>query len=273
VNNVRAAAFDPVAFEWRRLPDPPLANAANAMNRAVYVDGAVIVVGVATEGPDAAGIPQAPSQVARFDFATSQWSVGSTPPVEFRSFFEAVAAGDEVIVVGGRPSVKEQCGAVVLAYHPSSDSWRELDAGPAATCYLDPVVAWTGSELFVGGGTSCAPLGARASAADLLDPSTGRWRSVAEAPVPFRGSHRYGDLWTGSSVATINSDGTPLFFDPIRNKWHVGVRSVNGGLSFDSAPFVWAGGSIVVWSGDRGEDYGCCNPIRGGEAYVPPPGW
>jgi hypothetical protein len=267
-NKVRAAAFDPVAFEWRRLPDPPLTNAANAMNRAFFVDGSVVVVGVADEGGG-----HAPNQVARLDLTASQWSVGAASPVEFSAFFDAVSTGDEVVVVGERPNSKDACGSVVLAYRPSTDSWREIDAGPTRE-RARGVVVWTGAEVFVGGGgRACPPSEGSSAKADLLDVATGTWRAAPDAPFGFDASWRYGDVWTGTSVATINRDGTPLFFDPARNAWHVGVPSVHGGLSFDSVPIVWAGGSIVVWSGDRGDDVGCCNPIRGGEAYVPPPGW
>jgi len=267
INGVRAAAFDPAAFTWRELPAPPLANAANAMNRAFFVDGAVIVIGVASESDGVA-----PSQVARLDLATAQWTVGANPPLQFGSFFQATAAGDEIVVVGQRPNMKDACGSIILAYRPSANTWREIAAGPAAD-RLGPMVVWTGSELFVGGGRVCPQFAVPSTTADLLNLATGQWRRAPDAPIGFESSMRYADLWTGTAVATINSDGTPLLFDPATNQWHVGIPSVNGGLSSESTPLAWAGGSIVVWSGDRGESKGCCNPITGGEAYTPPPGF
>ena len=267
-NDVRAAAFDPATFEWRRLPNPPLANAANAMNRGFFLDGAVIVIGVANEGDG-----RAPTQVARLNLSTSQWTSLANPPLEFSSFFSAAAAGDEILVVARRPNQKKEgCGSVVLSYRPSTDVWREFPAGPAAA-RTSPVVAWTGAELFVGGGRVCSQLDQPSASADLLDPATGQWRPAPVAPMPFESSHRYGDVWTGKSVATVDLSGTPVLFDPAANAWHVGVPSANGGLSIDATPFVWVHGSIVVWSGDRGDNRGCCEPIEGGEAYIPPPGW
>jgi hypothetical protein len=268
---VRAAAFDPVTFEWRRLPDPPLAQAANAMNRAFVVDGAVIVIGVATEGPDTKGVQRARSQGARLDLASSMWTSIAASPREFGSFFGGTAAGEEIIVVGTPVNGGKECGSIVLAYRPATDTWREIPAGPVAT-RMDSAVVWTGVELFVGGGVGCAPLGERLATGALLDPATNAWRAAPDAPMPFIGSHRYGELWTGTSVATMGRDGTPVLFDPARNEWHLGVPSVNGDVSSDT-PFVWVHGSIVVWSGDRGENRGCCRPIEGGEAYIPPPGW
>ena len=266
VGPVRAAAFDPVAFTWHALPDAPLANAANAMNRAFFIDGAVIVVGVATEGEGLA-----PSQVARFDFATSQWTSGAKPTQSFASFFAATIAGDEIIVVADRPAVVKNCGSIVLAYRPASDSWRELPAGPA-TDRAQPVVAWTGSELFVGGGILCSNTRETSPSADLLDLATGTWRRAPDAPIALEGSSRYDEVWTGHAVATIDRNGTPLLFNPLTNNWHVGAPSRSEG-KFDDTPFVWVDGSILIWSGGAIDGSMCCHPVDGGVAYTPPPGF
>jgi hypothetical protein len=265
-DRVRAAAFDPVAFTWRALPNPPLANAANAMNRVFFIDGAVIVVGVASESDG-----MAPTQVARLDLATSQWMTAENPPFEFSSFFAAASTGDEIIVVAQRASMKARCGSIALAYRPSSNSWRELAAGPASE-RVSPVVAWTGSELFVGGGRMCASTNETSLTADLLDPATGVWRRAPDAPVGFEGSGRYEEVWTGRSVANVERDGTPVLFNPVTNSWHVGAASRSEGR-FDDTPFVWVDGSILIWSGGAIDGPMCCHPVDGGVAYTPPPGF
>ena len=266
VDSVRAAAFDPVAFTWRALPNPPLANAANAMNRAFYVDGAVVVVGVASE-QDGVAL----SQVARLDLATSNWTVGQNPAQSFASFFSATVAGDEVVIVGQRTNTKANCGSIVLAYRPAANAWRELPAGPAAD-RQHPVVAWTGSELFVGGGHQCSSYGEPLATADLLDPATGVWRHAPDAPIGFDSSGRYDEVWTGHSVATINGDGTPVLFNPSTNAWYVGGAS-RGDVTFDDTPFVWVADSIMIWSGGAVNGPKCCEPVAGGVAFTPPPGF
>jgi hypothetical protein len=149
-DDVKAAAFDPVELEWRNLPDPPLTNAANAMNRVLFVGGTVVVVGVSEEGEG--GVR---NQVALLDPAGDQWQIGENPPMSFGAFFDAVATDEEVLVVAGRGRGGQTCGeTVVLAYRPAANAWRELPAGPAAQ-RVDPAVAWTGSELLVGGGPIC----------------------------------------------------------------------------------------------------------------------
>jgi hypothetical protein len=267
VDEVRAAAFDPVAFTWRELPDPPLANAANAMNRAFFVDGAVIVIGVATEGDG-----KAPSQVARLDLATSKWTPLANPPVEFSSFFEAASTGEEIIVVGHRPNMKDEgCGSMLLAYRPSANTWREIPAGPAAD-RLSLIVVWTGTELFVGGGRMCDDAREPSRSADLLDPVTGVWRHASEAPIGFEDSGRYEDIWTGRSVATVNQHGAPVLFNPATNAWHVGATS-RAESSIGDTPFVWVGDSIMIWSGGVTNGPTCCEVVEGGVAYTPPPGF
>ena len=264
IGPVRAAAFDPITFTWRALPDPPLANAANAMNRAFFMDDAVIVVGVASEGDG-----HAPSQVARLDLATSVWSIEPSAPVEFSSFFSAVSTNDEIIVVAQRPNRKDACGSIVLAFRPSSHSWREIASGPTADRVM-PVVVWTGSELFVGGGMNCGNH-QPSVAGDLLDPTTGAWRRATDAPMGFEAAGRYGDLWTGNSVATITGNGTPLLYNPVADAWHAGSPPYRD-TQFGEQPSAWVVDSIVLFGVAVSDGPKCCD-FLGGVSYRPPPGW
>lgn len=265
IDGARAAAFDPASFSWRALPDPPLHNAANAMNRVLLVGDTVVVVGVADEQDG-----RAPTQVARFDAATSTWSTGATPPVEFTSFFDAVSTGSEVIVVAGRASNGDKsCGSVVLAYNPASDTWRELPWGDSEQL-TSPVVVWTGAELFVGGGRVCGTSGEPSRRARLLEPAAGTWRAAPDAPLPIAGNDRYEEIWTGAAVLTLTGDQTPVLFNPASGQWHVGTRSTIDARRTET-PWVWDGAELLVWSGGGAVGSGCCDPIDRGEAYVPPP--
>jgi hypothetical protein len=248
------------------LPDPPLANAANAMNRAFFIDGAVVVIGVASEGDG-----HAEGHVARLDLATSTWSPEPSAPLEFSSFFAAASTDEEIIVVAQRPNHKDACGSIVLAFRPSSHSWREIAAGPAAERVM-PIVAWTGSELFVGGGRRCGSF-ELSHTADLLDPVAGTWRRTADAPIGFESSGRYGDLWTGNAVATVTGAVIPLLYNPTADAWHVGDRPW-ADATLGETPRSWMGGSIVLWSGGMDDDATCCGDLlEDGVAYRPPPGW
>jgi hypothetical protein len=190
--------------------------------------------------------------------------------MEYSSFFSAAGTDDEVIVVARRPNHKDACGSIVLAFRPSSHSWREVPAGPAGDRVM-PVVAWTGSELFVGGGRKCGNY-EQSATADLLDPVTGTWRRVADAPIGFESAGRYGDLWTGRAVATITGTATPLLFDPQADTWHMGDAPWDD-VTLGETPYVWVGNSIVVWSGGVTDGPKCCNLLHGGISYMPPPGW
>jgi hypothetical protein len=263
--HVKAAAFDPVLFRWSALPDPPLTNAANAMSRALYVDGVVVVIAVATEGDGHSRM-----EVAHLDPDARTWSIAESPPKSFSSFFDAVEAGDEALVVARREMGGKSCGSsLVLAYRPRDQRWRELPSDPIAGLG-SPAVVWTGHELFVGGGPSCPGGGALVSSASLLDPASGAWRPAADAPIPFEGNYRYGEVWTGSSVLTINRDGTPVAYSPSSDTWHVGPRHPLDRTHHDEAPWAWLDGRAFIFSGGLGNDQGgCCDVIDGGYAYRP----
>jgi hypothetical protein len=88
----------------------------------------------------------------------------------------------------------------------------------------------------------------------------------------FTGFGRYDEAWTGHSVATLNPDGSPMLFNPATNTWHLGAVPRDGS-TMDETPFVWVGDSIMIWSGGLVDGPSCCNPIDGGLAYAPPPGF
>lgn len=166
---------------------------------------------------------------------------------ELASSVDLVAVGDEVFVIG-RASPPAGCGELrVLVYTPSSNTWREIPAGPAARL-ADPVAVWTGSELFVGGGGGSCAGGAAAEgfedSAYLLDPATGAWRAAATAPEGFSSSYRYPDIWTGEAVATISPTGRPLLYDPSTDDWDVGP-------SIDPAQPIAPNQTPVVLVGDH----------------------
>ncbi|HQY15183.1 MAG TPA: hypothetical protein PK020_08440 [Ilumatobacteraceae bacterium] len=267
--NVKSAALNPGTFTWRTLSDPPVDNAANGSSQAVFVDGTVLLFSVFEDGA------AAQNQVARLNLQSGYWTVVPSPPVSLRSGVGVVAAGSEAIVVGQSNSAYGCNVLHVLAYSPSANSWRELSAGPVAT-RADTVTAWTGSELFIGGGESCdngVATGDLLNQASLLDPSTGAWRSASPAPVGFYSSYRYPDIWTGTSVATIAPDGSPLLYNPTTDTWHLGPK-INGTQPIlpNQTPIVDVNGTVVV-SGGLISQAGQTQHFRGTYAYTIPDGF
>jgi Kelch motif len=260
--HVKAAAYQPGANTWRKLSDPPLKNSANMMSRALFVDGAVVVVTVSEEGEE--GVR---NEVAVLDPASGEWRIGAGPSAPFGSGFDAVVVGSEVVVVARHGMGGKSCGqAVVLSYSPASDVWRAIDGGP-----LDVViplgVASTGSEVFVVGGDCGAQTAARQ--AFLLTPSSGAWRPTAAAPDGVRGDDRYPEVWTGSSVVLFDDAGTPAFYSPSSDTWRTGPASPVG-RRLSETPWTWAAGGLVVFSGSPMSDAGgCCDPSKDGYRLTP----
>ncbi|MFN0025650.1 MAG: hypothetical protein ACKV2O_00500 [Acidimicrobiales bacterium] len=104
--------------------------------------------------------------------------------------------------------------------------------------------AWTGLELFVGGGTNC--FGDTGSIESyLLDLETSRWRTTAAAPPPFWGSIRYGTSWTGRSVAVLTNTGAALLYNPTADRWH-NSGSVVAGVDATETPMAATPTALVL---------------------------
>ncbi len=265
-----AAAYDPVSNSWRKLATPPLHNAASAMNHAVWTGTELVVLGVADEGDNIATV----SQVAIYDPATDRWRAGTPPTQSLPDFGDAVWTGSEIAVVGHIGASGSSVGRdIVQVYNPRTDQWREVPWGLDGV-RSNMVVAWTGTRLFIGGGSR---LGVALRDAALVDLATATWWLAPDAPIAFEGNNRYGELWTGTRVLTLNGENaTPLTFDPSTLTWQVGPAAP-GAVRRDEVSWAWAGTSrtAVVWSGGLTTNEGsgitsCCTPIQGGETFTPP---
>lgn len=267
-DGAQAAAYDPERDTWRELPAPPLANAANAVSRALWTGDELVVTGSSEQEEG-----RVTYQTAIYEPGADRWRKGASE-TGLPAFGDAVWTGQEVVVVG---ELEGAGGAgvdvtAVRAYDPAADRWRELDWG------LDesrerPVVAWTGDRLFVGGGYTID--GAHAEAR-LLDVDTGEWEAVPDAPVPFGGNYRYGEVWTGKEVITLygqapgSTEDDPeyrvLAFDPDARTWATGPSIPDRAFDFEGS-WAWTGTEIAVLGGGdiRHSDQGGLD----GATYVP----
>jgi hypothetical protein len=268
--DVRAAAFDPVSFTWRSLPDVPLEHVASMASQIVDIDGTIVVF---DEGE---GLSD--NHVVRLDEGTGTWLAGTPPPVHIANTFDAVSIGDRAVVAvyDIAPRARD-CGSLhLLTYRPVSDAWAELPGGPA-TKRMNPVVVWTGSELFVGGADTCVDPqrnDGSSNTADLYDPATDAWRAASNAPVGFGPLLRYADVWTGRSVVAVQGDGHVVMYNPKSDSWHVGPTPLAAGQWLADTPVVALDGSIVISGGAvSSTNSNCCPFSPGTYAYQPPPGY
>lgn len=275
----RAAAFDPATDTWRELAPPPPGVIAGAANGAVWTGSEMVIVTAGWGGDD---------QAVVYDLAADAWreiDLGSTSIPDTSG---AVWTGSEVAVIGfdqddeaiadgegvaDEPVPGEMAVALI---DPSTDTVRTLPWGPLGT-RQSPAVAWTGSRIFVGGGAELRAEGYSADGA-LLDPATGEWTPIADAPVPYAGDMRYGTSWTGAEVIAFGEDATPVRYDPVADVWTEGTPQP-GELVWD-APTVWSAGRLVMPLGGYGDEIVaedgelqgsqcCARGAAGGATYTP----
>jgi hypothetical protein len=138
---------------------------------------------------------------------------------------------------------------------PTGPGWERLDDLPLSK-RTGPVVVWTGTEvLAIGGetGTTCPPnadcVAPNESAKDgaALDPETGHWRTVADAPLPIPAYTR-GVVVAGRLF--VLAESTLLAYDLAADSW----QRVRGDL--DSWTDLAADGErlvLVSGSDEQGE--------------------
>ena len=86
----------------------------------------------------------------------------------------------------------------------------------------------------------------------------------------FEGNGIAPDIWTGSSVITIEDGvrgGRPLSLDLATRSWSLGPKAPVPGRQ--EAEELWTGSEVLVWGG--GVPYGnaCCKAVKPGYSYTP----
>jgi N-acetylneuraminic acid mutarotase len=217
-----AAAYDPAANTWRRLPSP--GSTGSFMGYAsVWTGREMLVWGQGTR--------------EAFNPRTNRWRrLPSSPLLSIHDGYGLVAwTGRELVGWGGGC-----CGDAFsdgVAYSPATNRWRALARSPLAGSQ-HPVGAWTGRELVVFVGRfdpDGRPWPARLALAAAYDPATGSWRRIAAAPADLGGGSA---VWDGREVLVGR-----FAYDPATNRWRqLPAAGANG------AAAVWTGSRLVVWA-------------------------
>jgi N-acetylneuraminic acid mutarotase len=153
------AAYDPARDKWRRIAPAPISGRGQAA--AVWSGREVIVWGGADELPDGSGGKRIDG--AAYDPVTDSWRLIPQAPLNPRSGWRAVWAGNRLVVWGGVTwkeslpsgsddgSMDPQYHADGAAYDPGADEWTTLPVGPLAP-RAEHTLLWTGSEVLFWGG-------------------------------------------------------------------------------------------------------------------------
>jgi N-acetylneuraminic acid mutarotase len=145
--------------------------------------------------------------------------------------------------------------------------WSELPVGP-----LEPRTGaysvWTGHEMLIWDGhdfnrdPTHAPFGANFfTDGAAYDPSTHRWRRIANSPLEVAYNSAEPDdlnppaVWTGTELLVFGveatdptSQGVALAYNPATNRWHI-LATPLADMNLGAASAVWTGQRVVVFAG------------------------
>ena len=240
--------YDPIADRWTRMStvDAPKGRINSA---AVWTGDEMIVWGGRFWDPQDSSVSG-----GRYDPIADRWTPTSTvnAPLD-RQWPSVVWAGTEMIVWGGRQGVNFlNTGG---RYNPSIDSWAptSLQGAPVPRRFHKAV--WTGDVMVVWGGRGSAS-SAYYNTGGRYDPVTDSWTPTTTHGAP-QGRYSHASLWTGDRLLVwggaaadglnfrVNSGG---LYDPIDDVW-TPTSLVEAPMPRDAHVAVWAGDSMIVWSG------------------------
>jgi N-acetylneuraminic acid mutarotase len=206
-------AYNPATAAWTALANAVSGRFAPAWG---VIAGKLYVVG----GRDAAGNGVSGGEV--YDPATNTWSQIAGAPHGYGGEGTAVV-GNKLYVIGGCDI--NNCGYTnVQVYDPSTNSWSTGPDYPLPTAY--PSCGTVDSVVYCAGG-AYQPVDADdtdTAAGYKLDPSTGSWQKIADAPTDFWGATSTtanGLLLSagGQSIQQNVVTNAAYAYDPATNSW------------------------------------------------------
>jgi hypothetical protein len=253
-----AAAYDPAANSWRRLPSPGPTSGFMGTS-AVWTGKELVIWGQGTR--------------EAFNPLTNRWR--RLPNSRYLAIHDGfglvVWTGREMIGWGGGC-----CGDAFddgVAYNPATNSWRNLAHSPLAGSQ-HPIGAWTGRELIVvvgGLDPDGKPWPARLARVAAYNPVTNTWRRLAPLPESRNGANA---VWDGRELLVVGGAGSapagkpaPLArvgfaYNPATNGWRP-LPPMEAGRA--GAADVWTGTRLLVWGGRA-------NPLGDAKPLIPPHG-
>ena len=174
------------------------------------------------------------------------WATVPNAPSQLGKY--AVWTGTEYI--GGPAGCCDGLGGTeVVAYTPSSNTWRSLPAFPLSSRSSE-VTAWTGHEMVVVGGRQAASAADTTQSSSVpsasgaaLDPATNTWRTIASMPAPM--ASPIAAVWTGREVVVFDDTHT-YRYRPATDQWRIGAAPP---FARNGVVVVSTGHQILVWGG------------------------
>ncbi len=199
------------------------------------------------------GLAFDPATGAWRDLAPSPVFVGGWPPND------AYWTGKRMIVAGMTPDPaadgadSDGQAIRVLSYYPDDDRWSVSEPLPEERLIGPGATAFSGSELFLFGGSNNDPL----DTAWSFDLETDTWRQLPDPGIPA--VEESAGVWTGTEAVfhggyTVGgTDNIHVAFDPETRQWR--ELPDDGGHWIQSHRLIWTGSEIVVTGGHAGPSH------------------
>ncbi len=269
------ARYNPVSQKW--FPISTLNAPSARQNHGAVWTGKEMIVwggdGMVNSGQQVSAL----NTGGRYDPATDTWrpmEINGAPTA--RAGHSMVWADRELLIFGGRTNTYDPMGSSALSsgarYQPKTDTWSTMASLNAPSARFGQAAFWTGSEMFLWGGTGridVARFGFLANGG-RYDPVLNSWGPAPSTTLAPTGA--VVTVWTDRSLlawSETSSKGTA--YDPESDRWEPmpagGPRTTPRGLQA-----VWTGEEVIYW-GMQGQPYGIrYNPrLRQWRAMVSPP--
>jgi hypothetical protein len=221
------AAYDPTRRTWTEIAPIPNGAAASVDPRlAVWTGQRLLLPNV--------GLAYQPSD--------NRWSTLARPPAHQITFQTALWTGRDVIMIGigAAPKTSGTTAAVALAYHPTTNRWRNLPPSGMDTAAI--AATWDGTRVVV------VSYDMRAA---TYQPTTNTWQPLPTIPLRFYecspsaftiAGHAYAQMCSGLAELDNHNTWTPIAYPaPL---WGPGPV-----VATDNAALVW--GSAFPTSDSR----------------------
>jgi N-acetylneuraminic acid mutarotase len=200
-----------------------------------------------------------------FDPATGTWTKGAPPPVEIHHF-QAVVFDNKIYLVGAMTGAypKEPPLANVHIYDPATNAWSLGPEVPADRRRGGAGAVLYNNEIYLIAGITNGHYDGHVTWVDALNPRTGQWRRLPDAPhardhfhAAIIGDKIYAAGGRRSSAATNETfqltEPSVDVFDLKTNRWSTLPASSNIPTPRAGAGAAVVDGKLIVLGGESGQ--------------------
>jgi Kelch motif len=186
--------------------------------------------------------------------AHGSWRVLARSPIGSPIGASVVWDGKALLEVGGSsPGGQPRVLRTAAAFDPVTGRWRRIASVPSVVLPDGAATVWTGSRLFVFGGSE-PPGPPPTGIAGLYDPPSNRWTTTPPAPVTLP-SDNVEAVRSGTQVilAAVSGSGRhsvlhTVGYDPATNRWRTLPLSQPTGHDPLAVEMVATSDGVLLWS-------------------------